>query len=557
MKRDRSGRPREGATLGDALSPLEKDRLHRLRDTLAEQAREAVASQLTETRPPWQRKPPKPQTLRNVPGPPAVKVHQQPKQRKTTLRAEPKTQRMPASTRKPQTSAFEYWDFPGEAAVREPPPASISATDRRHFEELLQAGAESPTAGGEDLFIILGLDFGTSSTKMIVRLPYEAGEPTIAIPSPASCRSGDNPYLWRTVLWVREDGAFRPWPEKGATVLHSLKQGLIAGRSETTISGCGATVTVSRAHAGVAYLAFAVRYVRGWLLRNRPYLFQRRRPVWFLNLGMPAASHDDPKLAESYRRIGAAALQFTRIGSPVTVESVRLFFNDPDVAKAGASEEAAEGLRVAVFPETAAEMTGFAKSTRGSPGIYLLVDVGAMTLDACMFRLDRHASTGDLYAFMAAQIRPLGVESFHWFLTEGKTEKEFFEQCSHTLRAVVWKTKKHRDPMAASWKSGNDIPVFLAGGGAANPLHRKVVESLGPWLQQHAGNDGIRLLELPMPDTIELPEPLQGFGRMAVAWGLSYTPTEIGQTQTVRDIEDIPPPVVADRSARLITKDDV
>ena len=439
--------------------------------------------------------------------------------------------------------------------MRERPPVTISDAAKSRFEDLLRLGIDSSVPDGEELFIILGLDLGTSSTKMIVRLPYEAGEPTIAIPAPCPCRSGDDPYLWQTVLWLREEGMFHPWPEPAATVLHSLKQGLIQGRFQTAISDT--TVTVNRAQAGVAYLAFVIRYVRGWLMLNRPDLFRRRKPIWFVNLGMPTASYDDHRVAKPYRRIGAAALQLAKVDSPVTVEVAQLFLDDPHVVRAGESVEAAEGMGIAVFPEAAAEMTGFAKSTRNAPGLYLLVDVGAMTLDVCMFRLKQEAREGDLYSFMAAQIRPLGVDSLHWFLAEGKKEPQFVQQCNRTLWSVVWHTKQSRDPNAESWKPGNDVPVFLAGGGAANPLHRDVVASLGPWLRQHVRNEGVRLLELPVPTAIDHPEPLHGFGRMAVAWGLSYLPTDIGRIHSMRETEDVLPPTVVDRTNRFISKDDV
>ena len=325
------------------------------------------------------------------------------------------------------------------------------------------------------------------------------------------------------------------------------------------VSGSETTVTVNRSQAGVAYLAFVIRYVRGWLLLNQPNLLRGRRPVWFVNLGMPTVSYDDHKVAEPYRRIGAAALQLAKVDNPITVEATQLFLDDPEIVKAGASVEAAEALGVAVFPEAAAEMTGFAKSTRNAPGLYLLVDVGAMTLDACMFRLKQQAHEGDLYSFMAAQVRPLGVDSLHWFLSEGKTEPQFVQQCNRTLWSVVWHTKTSRrgDPKAESWKPGNDLPVFFAGGGSAHPLHRDIVMSLSPWLKQHARNDGTRLLDLPVPSAIELPEPLQDFGRMAVAWGLSFPPTDIGRIHSMRDIEDVPPPAIVDRSTRYISKDDV
>ena len=56
-----------------------------------------------------------------------------------------------------------------------------------------------------------------------------------------------------------------------------------------------------------------------------------------------------------------------------------------------------------------------------------------MTLDACMFRLNQHASQANRYAFMAAQVRPLGVDSFHWFLAQGEMERGFIDQCQRTI----------------------------------------------------------------------------------------------------------------------------
>ena len=480
-----------------------------------------------------------------------------PKRRARTVRSKPKVRRTPEAAPKPQKPEFEYWAFPGEAAVREPPPEFISDVDKSDLVELLRSGTNLSTSGDEELFIILGLDFGTSSTKMIVREAFDTSEAAIAIPAPVACRTGDNAYLWQSVIWLDEKGTFYPWPNPGATVLQTLKQGLIQGHSETPISRPAGNVAVSRAQAGVAYLAFVIRYMRGWLLRNRPDLFRGRNPVWFLNLGMPAASFDDLKLAQPYRRIGAAALQLAKIDSPITAEAAQHFLDNPHVARAGASERDAEELGVAVLPETAAEMTGFAKSTRTAPGLYFLVDVGAMTLDACMFRLNQKLNSKDHFAFMAAQVRPLGVDAFYWFLTEGKKELEFVEQCDRALRSVVWKTRAHRDPKAACWTPGNDVPVFLTGGGAASGLHRDRVKSIGPWLKHHISNEGIQLLDLPVPSSIDLPEPLQDFGRMGVAWGLSYPPDEIGHIEAMRDIDDIPRPVQTDLSRRFTSKDQV
>lgn len=569
MRGDTKNASSGGATLADALSAAAKDRLLHLRNVLEAKAKEAIQQQRAQTPAPWQQQrkstTSSTSTLQKTPlrlsTPTGTKTaHPQLKRSRakaTEGRLVARAVPVPRPVAKPERPPFAFWDFPSEAAVREPPPVSISTAEKSLLADLLQAGAGIPDNTGDDLFLIIGLDFGTSSTKLIVRLPYEPGEPTIAIPAPIHCRSGRHPYLWQTVLWVGADGSFSPWPENGAQTLHSLKQGTIQEGINRSISGLGTGLLVTRAEAAVGYLAFAIRYVRGWLLRNRPELFRGRRPLWFVNLGMPTASYDDPKLATAYRRIAAAALQLARIDGPVTVEAARLLLNDRAVVEASLSEEAAGALGVSIIPEAAAEMTGFAKSARNAPGLYLLVDVGAMTLDVCMFRLNRNGEEGDLYSFMAAQVRPLGVDAFHWFWAMGKTKPEFVQQCDYALRSVVWDTKRDRDPSADNWKPGHDVPVFLAGGGAENPLHRKRVLSLGPWLKKHAHNDGIRLLDLPVPGGIELPEPLADFSRMAVAWGLSYAPTDIGRIQPMRDIEDITPAVALDLESRFISKDHV
>jgi len=359
------------------------------------------------------------------------------------------------------------------------------------------------------------------------------------------------------VLWLLDDGAFCPWPTSGATVLTSLKQGLIR-IDNSEMANTVSPDKPNRAEAAVAYLAFVIRYVRGWLLRNRPNLFRDRKPIWFVNLGMPAASYDDVRISEPYRRVGAAALLLAEGDESVTVETTRRFLCDPNVVNAGASEKDAEELGLAVTPETAAQMTGFSKSTRKAAGLYLLVDVGALTLDACMFRFNQ-IDKGDIFAFMEAEVRPLGVESFYWFQSEGKTTCEFKEQCKRSLKRVVWDTKRYRDPKAPAFKPGNSVPVFLAGGGAANPLHKEIVASLGPWLQEYTKNDGIRLIELPIPKAIDLPDLIEeeDFRRMVVACGLSYPPEDIGKIIPKNEIEDVPPLPVVDYSDKYVSKDQV
>ena len=109
-------------TLGDALPPLVKNQLHRLRGTLEKQARDAVASQLAETRPPWRRRrksaiPPKARGASGAdPQTRFAKNPQQPERQKTAIGPTPKLPRKRKTAPLPPLKAFEYWDFPTQVS---------------------------------------------------------------------------------------------------------------------------------------------------------------------------------------------------------------------------------------------------------------------------------------------------------------------------------------------------------------------------------------------------------------------------------------------------------
>jgi hypothetical protein len=457
------------------------------------------------------------------------------------------------------SDAFCYWELPPEAPVRQAPPTSILDRDLHRFEKMIATGSrESNSAVGEQLFITIGLDFGTSSTKVVVRFPYEPNAPAVVIPAPDHCRCEADPYLWQTVLWVREDDEFIAWPEPGASLLYSLKQGIMGGRADTVIGRHGdGSFGITRADAATAFLAYVIRYVRGWLYTNRARLFRGREPIWFVNVGLPAESFDNGTLLSAYRRSACAALLMANYGGPLNISAAKRFLGDEKVQACADSEQMAQRLGIAAIPETAAEATGFVKSTRSAPGLYVMVDVGAMTLDVCAFRFWKPEPDQNFYSLFTARVRPLGVEAFHWYMKQGRREDEFSYQCDRCLCEVIWHTKVKRAPTDECWTKGNDLPVFLVGGGSKNELHLKRVRELGPWLSKHAQNDGIRLVELPIPTNIDLPEPIRDFNRLAVAWGLSHPPTEIGGFRPPSKIADIPPPQEVDWSSGFVSKDQV
>ena len=445
------------------------------------------------------------------------------------------------NTGPPPLRTFKYWEFPSGVSCRDATTTHFNETNHSELEHLLKLGEESSKKSeGEELHVNIGIDFGTSSTKVIVRLPYEPGEPTFAVPAPIPCRAQDGDHLWRTIIWVKNDGTTYMWPVRNTTALDTLKQDLVLRKTNVHQLDTSLLSIMNHEQVATAYLSFVIRYVRGWLRFNRVQTFKNRKPVWRINIGMPTENFDDLKIAESYRRVAAAALILADMGLLIAADSTQLVLSDSETHEAGQSISAAEELGVAVVPEAAAEMTGFAKSPRIAEGLYMLIDIGAMTLDASIFTLHSNSKQPTIYSFMAAKVRPLGVESYYWFRdAQGKTNDEFAMQCEHTLRSIIDTTKQKKDPHSSRWKSGESVPIFLVGGGARHAIHRSIVDNLHPWMRKYAGNEGIRLLSHVLPKALDTGGFEVDYDRMGVAWGLSYNFAEIGEIHTASDTDDV------------------
>lgn len=443
----------------------------------------------------------------------------------------------------PPSSPFEYWDFPSGMSTRDAIPDISLDFDTAELENLLRRGEETPhQTNGEEIFVNLGIDFGSSCTKVIARFPYEADEPTIAIPAPVPCRVQNGPHLWCTKLWLEEDGTAYMWPVPKKIVLDTIKQDLVLSRGNIQKLGTSLANLMGHEKAAIAYLAYVIRYVRGWLQLHYAQAFVNRNPVWRINVGMPTESFDEPKLADSYRRVVAAALLLADLGLQIDSDSTQLVLDETEIVEAGQSIEAGEKLGVGVVPEAAAEMTGFAKSTRRAPGLYMMIDVGAMTLDTSMFTLHSNRDNPTIYSFMDAKVRPLGVESYYWFReNQAKTNEEFGMQCEHTLRSVIITTKKRKDPHSERWEPGESVPIFLVGGGAKHPIHRSIVDNLDPWMKESESfrNEGTRLVPQEFPSSLDTANLDIDYGRMGVAWGLSFDFPDIGVIHSVSEIDDV------------------
>lgn len=411
--------------------------------------------------------------------------------------------------------------------------------------------------------LVIGLDFGTSFSKVIV------GETRVRYAVPFDGYAfGENALLLPSSLCVLPgiDKCVLGAEEKGGSVYDNLKMPLIERDFSDEVQLRAAT-----------FLALIFRHTRHWLLNAHSSIYEDREIEWFVNVGLPTDSYEDEKLTAAYLRIVRSAWHTSVMPGDVTLQAA-----GDSLARDNASEkEVREGLsgpllphdRINVFPEFAAQLAGYVRSPRRRDGLHVTVDVGGGTLDVTVFNI--HQSGGeDVYPIFARKVAPLGVrylsitrsrelddvvgealspfvdlpsdadfrERFRITKDElRKADQPFRRRVEGVVAEPLRYTKQQRYPGAPQWRLGSSrygepLPSFFCGGGVlaefyADLLHK--FEGRRPPLR-------LRSSPLPIPDDLEAPRMTsRDYARLAVAYGLSFDPYDIGLIRRMDEVEDI------------------
>jgi len=430
--------------------------------------------------------------------------------------------------------------------------------------------------------VVIGLDFGTSSTKAVVRTPFHFGGRAEAIDfrklAHASCR-----YLLPTRLHCGEGGDLGLEPRDAGRCWRDLKVKLLDAAMPT---GRPREDDLEVVGLASGYLGLVIRFVRDTFAERHRKAFAGSEIRWRLNVGIPSAGYDDAATRRLF--LAAAEAGWVLSGSPVP----------PTLGVAlGVGQEALGGQlglagTVSVVPEVAAEVVGYARSPRRSSGLHLLVDAGASTLDVCGFVLHEDGM-GDRYELLTASVKRLGalelyrgrlgclamdpaesmafdfppedpvapvpdvVEALAGTRPEllGRlkaVDDEFRRRCTNATMEVVMALKKRRDPNSPRWKEG--LPVFVCGGASGLALMQESVDEA----DRRLGPVGTRLRRLPPPALAALAnddvdEVL--VRRLGVAYGLSFDTFDIGTITPPGEIEDIRSPPPVDWRSGFVDKD--
>jgi hypothetical protein len=362
--------------------------------------------------------------------------------------------------------------------------------------------------------LVIGLDFGTSSSKVVIQAPDLPGQPSYAV-NFGKYASKTSPYLQPTILWTSSEGACYLNHHDNTKMVRKIKLKLFFNNDEhKTMPGFAREIINDEALAA-CYLALVLRYSRRWfLVTKQDLLRQFEKFVWNFNMGVPSPCIEDNEENRISKRIGKVAWKLSTLpedqitlhkaGSELgQVDDPEYWDNDQDNA-----------CDFEIIPEVVAGAIGYALSDLRQNGLHIMIDIGASTLDVCSFNLNEKGSS-NCYSFFLSDVKYLGTiglydslihapkniyekqantlsdlhdpmnpiseEPSHYLLPKEEMEEALSEvkdnykkEFLRTIKHVIDQTRIRRDPKAAVWRNGR-LPLILIGGGCKMNYLRSAV----------------------------------------------------------------------------------
>ena len=436
--------------------------------------------------------------------------------------------------------------------------------------------------------IIIGFDFGSSNTKIVLR--DSALKKAYAIPFKEDL-DGKATYLFPSKVYLSENSEFSL--QSGGASIVGIKQNLINNPDRTfNFKFSGKTFSVTANEFVTAYIALVVQKSRSTFLERHGELYANTHIYWWLNIGMPSEPYDNEELNNRLFLAVNYGWNSSLTKGPITLLSIQKVINETEryleeIKKPDSGKFNTEFIHpsyVGVCPEVIAEVVGHFHSPLRTEGLHLLIDIGARTFDVATFIL--HKKDGeDIYPLLECKVEPLGAIELHKnrlvelekYIQKNKLssvaekhletlkkmdvtlkipprkhyemprmkvkciqfDTSFGDDCRKSIGGVVGETRNARDPMSKAWESM--LPVFVCGGGKDIELYNEKIEDLSAAMQKSFSKfRGFDIKPLPIPESLRSQKiPLATYSRLAVAYGLSHTPDEIGQVIPPREIDDI------------------
>ncbi|NUM75079.1 hypothetical protein HUU40_12020 [candidate division KSB1 bacterium] len=420
--------------------------------------------------------------------------------------------------------------------------------------------------------IVIGFDFGTSCSKVVLQSPHFADSRAILVPFGHNGHPM-NSHLLATKLYFDMQGNCSLAADSNSFCVSGLKLKLLQNADSREFFS---DFVVTPRTLTIGYIALVLRHVRQWFLMTQSKIYGNYRIRWHLNIGMPSPGYDDQELKDIYRGIARDSWRFSLGVESVSLSRIWRYYSGELKLNNKLDIDLDD---INVVPEIVAEVVGYAKSNLRENGLHVLIDIGASTIDVSGFIL--HDKDGeDCYSFLTCDLDHLGAYHCHlervqrikeyvtrWFsyLTNrhdlvlpiahtlqeyfprlvdfgSDAEKDildaFYRRCYSLIHRTLNSLKKDRDPNSEKWKAG--LPIFLCGGGKSLSIYRRVLEDLQDSWKTSMATSGFKIRELPKPANFVVDSTeRQIYDRFAVAYGLSNPHYNIGEIRPPSNINNV------------------
>lgn len=403
------------------------------------------------------------------------------------------------------------------------PDTGAFTPQKAKIKECLTQFAEAPD-GARDVRVIIGLDFGTAFTKVVI----EVGKDKYSVPLNGN-KQGTEKYLFPTRVYQDASGNLTVTESKNIVSPHTdLKMKILDGpmdkHTEKLI---------------VTYIAWVLRKSRHWLMTEKQSVLGIAPLKWAVNIGLPTANYKDKNLKNTYRAL---------VGKAWSMSTNPHLVNKGD-EKPNDTDSELDPDFIGAFPEFVAQVQYYLSSPRRKQGTHTLIDVGAGTTDTTVFIVLEKCQEDNL-TILTASVERLGTtylaehrcrklgQSSDWRPNPQdpipsrkkfarklsvKREKivdvdgEFKERVIKQVNSQLNYAKKDMAPKQPEWKTG--VPLMLCGGGARVKIYKEVVNTL----VQPGHGYPLQKSRLPAPDNLDaLDISDKDRDRLSVAYGLSY-----------------------------------
>ncbi|OYZ13688.1 MAG: hypothetical protein B7Y35_07460 [Sphingomonadales bacterium 28-64-96] len=363
---------------------------------------------------------------------------------------------------------------------------SLDTRTRNKIQQRIALGAQALVDIIEPSEGFVGCDFGTSSTKTVVRWPYDAAEGSaFAVPVPSAWCSGGIPQLWPTAVYFNPaTKLFAAIPGQGYHAITGFKSALLDKRSHRM---CGHGLT--NADAGVAFLAQYLAYVLG-VVREKA----SDKKVSLVNFGVPVATLSESDVTREFRRIIEAALSLIGKAEALSFDEVRGALAKPEAGP----------LEATYHAELSGAIAGYCSAPRHRQGAHMIIDCGSATLDIASFALTDSQWPIGIYA---AQVEPLGADACRRYIDAGASDDECRKAARYQEAEVCHATYQLQSGQYAAHEGRFGYQVILVGGGVSSSVHQPLLTKmeeafdlkfyrprLSPTLQRDRASQDIRLI---------------------------------------------------------------